>query len=124
MKIDRWTFTKINELLNDGISVATIANNMGINEKTVRYIKQAGTWERWPYYQARKRYGYNTPEYRAYLKRRGLPLTVPAKPAQVRVGKLADKGKVQYGIEVSKPVPAQPLTTIGRLTAWMRSLFS
>lgn len=122
MKVTPTIFGKVLGDLSSGKPVAMVADHYKLNEKTVRYIKQAGTWERWPYYQARKRFGYNTPEYKAYLKRRGLPLTVPPKPAQTRVGYLADKK--MHGIEVTKPVPAQPLTLWGRFTAWMRSLFS
>jgi len=95
--MDRTKFEKIIELSKDRryhidrLCIDAIAVETGVSARQVHRVKEAGTWERWPYIQAKIKCGYNTPEYKAYLKRRGLPLTPPAK-VQVapREQKLAD----------------------------------
>lgn len=78
--MDRNKFEKIIELSKDRrYHIDAIAVETGVSARQVHRVKEAGTWERWPYIQAKIKCGYNTPEYKAYLKRRGLPLTPPAK---------------------------------------------
>lgn len=96
MQINEKNFKKISNFLNQsGMKTAEIAKYFSISERAVQRIKEAGTWERWPYIQAKARYGYQTPEYKAHLKRKGLPLTPPAKakPAKKRVRKAPEVGK-------------------------------
>ena len=80
MKINEANFKKVIAFTKQsGMKSKEIAAYFSISERQLRYIKEAGTWERWPYIQAKIKWGYNTPEYKLYLKRRGLPLTPPAK---------------------------------------------
>lgn len=65
--------------LEQGKKVAEIAVKHHISQRQVHRVKEAGTWERWPYIVAKVTYGYRTPEYKLYLKRRGLPLLSPPK---------------------------------------------
>lgn len=78
--MDRNKFEKIMELSKDRrYNIDAIAVETGVSVRQVNRVKEAGTWERWPYIQAKIKHGYNTPEYKTYLKRRGLPLTPPPK---------------------------------------------
>lgn len=80
MQINKDNFKKVIAFTKQsGMTTPEIAIYFGISERQVQRIKEAGTWERWPYIQAKVSCGYNTPEYKAYLKRRGLPLTPPSK---------------------------------------------
>lgn len=79
MKISRTQFDFVIEDLQAGRNTKETAIAHLMSERMVQRIKEAGTWERWPYIVAKATHGYNTPEYKAYLKRRGLPLQPPAK---------------------------------------------
>jgi len=79
MQVSRKDFDRAITHINMGRSTKDVAYICKISERQVQRIKEAGTWERWPYIVAKPTHGYNTPEYKAYLKRRGLPLTPPAK---------------------------------------------
>jgi len=100
MNVSRAQFEFVMQELTAGRSVKDVAIAHIMSERQVHRIKEAGTWGRWPYIVAKTKHGYNTPEYRKYLKRRGLPLTPPAK---VTVGVLRYKnGNTVFGIEVEK----------------------
>lgn len=89
MKISKTQFDFVTEDLAAGRNIKETAIAHLLSERQVQRIKEAGTWERWPYIVAKATHGYNTPEYKLYLKRRKLPLTPPAKPTghyQVTVG--------------------------------------
>lgn len=58
-------------------TTAMIAEQNKVSERMVQRVKEAGSWQRWPWIQAKATHGYMTPEYKTYLKRRGLPLTPP-----------------------------------------------
>jgi len=81
MKISRTQFDFVLEDLQAGRNTKETAIAHLMSERMVQRIKEAGTWERWPYIVAKATHGYNTPEYKQYLKRRGLPLQPPAKTA-------------------------------------------
>ena len=81
MKISKTQFDFVTEDLTAGRNIKETAIAHLLSERQVQRIKEAGTWERWPYIVAKATHGYNTPEYKQYLKRRGLPLTPPAKHA-------------------------------------------
>lgn len=89
MQISKAKFDEVMGDIHAGLSIKATAENCKISERQVQRIKEATTWERWPYIVAKATHGYNTPEYKLYLKRRKLPLTPPAKPTghyQVTVG--------------------------------------
>lgn len=81
MKLTKLQFDRIILLSrrSDLHTTKEIAEFVGISERMVQRAREAGTWARWPYIVAKTTHGYNTPEYKTYLKRRGLPLTPPAK---------------------------------------------
>jgi hypothetical protein len=79
MKISKTQFDFVTEDLQAGRNIKETAIAHLLSERQVQRIKEAGTWERWPYIVAKTTHGYNTPEYKLYLKRRGLPLTPPAR---------------------------------------------
>lgn len=80
MKLERKIFDKVITFSKQSdMSTAEIAKYFNISERMVQRVREAGTWDRWPYIVAKATHGYNTPEYKLYLKRRGLPLTPPAK---------------------------------------------
>lgn len=79
MKLSKNQFDFVMQDIRAGRSVKDTAIAHLMSERQVQRIKEAGTWDRWPYIAAKARYGYDTPEYKAYLKRRGLPLRPPAK---------------------------------------------
>ena len=80
MQINRENFNKVITFKHQAsMTTAELAQYFDISERQVQRIMEAGTWERWPYIQAKIKHGYNTPEYKTYLKRRGLPLTPPSK---------------------------------------------
>lgn len=79
MKISKTQFDFVTEDLAAGRSIKETAIAHLLSERQVQRIKEAGTWDRWPYIVAKATHGYNTPEYKLYLKRRGLPLQPPAK---------------------------------------------
>jgi hypothetical protein len=81
MKLTQKEFDRAVHHINSGRTTAEVAYICKISERMVQRIKEAGTWERWPYIVAKATHGYNTPEYKLYLKRRHLPLTPPAKTA-------------------------------------------
>lgn len=91
MQINKTNFNKVIAFTKQsGMTTPEIAKYFSISDRQVQRIKEAGTWDRWPYIQAKVQCGYNTPEYKAYLKRRGLPLVPPAKdvaPKHKRVAK-------------------------------------
>lgn len=108
MQINKANFNKVIAFTKQsGMTTPEIAKYFSISERQVQRIKEAGTWDRWPYIQAKVRFGYNTPEYKQYLKRRGLPLIPPA------------KNKV-----VSKPirVPKTTLEPVQKKPWWRRLL--
>lgn len=80
------TQDKFNRILMFASNHSTVetAKFFKISDRQVQRIKEAGTWERWPYIQAKVSCGYMTPEYKLYLKRRGLPITPPAKTVIIR----------------------------------------
>lgn len=79
MQLSRSKFEEVKKNLDNGAGIAASALSSRISERQVQRIKEAGTWDRWPYIVAKATHGYNTPEYKQYLKRRGLPLTIPPK---------------------------------------------
>lgn len=79
MKLTQKEFDRAMHHIKSGRTTAEVAYICKISERMVQRIKEAGTWERWPYIVAKATHGYNTPEYKLYLKRRHLPLTPPAK---------------------------------------------
>lgn len=81
MKISKTQFDFVTEDLAAGRNIKETAIAHLLSERQVQRIKEAGTWDRWPYIVAKATHGYNTPEYKLYLKRRGLPLQPPAKHA-------------------------------------------
>jgi hypothetical protein len=108
MNVSRTQFEFVMQELTAGRSVKDVAIAHLMSERQVQRIREAGNWGRWPYIVAKTRHGYNTPEYKKYLKRRGLPLTPPAK---VTVGVLRRKtnGRPVFGIEVEKLQKKRPL---------------
>lgn len=79
MKLTQKEFERATHHINMGRSTSEVAYICKISERMVQRIKEAGTWDRWPYTVAKATHGYMTPEYKLYLKRRHLPLTPPAK---------------------------------------------
>jgi len=79
MKLTEDQFNRAAQHINMGRTTSEVAYICKISERMVQRVKEAGTWQRWPYIVAKATHGYNTPEYRLYLKRRGLPLTIPPK---------------------------------------------
>lgn len=80
MIINKETFNKVLTAIRiSNMNNAEIAAHFNISVRQVKRIKEAGVWERWPYIVAKTTYGYNTPEYKRYLKRRGLPLVPQVK---------------------------------------------
>lgn len=84
-----------------------------VSERTVNRVKEAVTWERWPYIVAKSQHGYRTPEYYAYLKRRKLPTKMPAKPVVIPRQPIGDTKLYR--------VPTKT-TTVHKLTWWQRFL--
>lgn len=74
MGITELQFNRVITHLNQGRTVNDVAFLNNLSERQVRRIKEAGTWENWPYIVAKTTHGYMTPEYKQYLNRRGLPL--------------------------------------------------
>ena len=97
MRISKTQFYDVMQDLIAGRNVKETAIAHLLSERQVRRIKEAGTWERWPYIVAKATHGYNTPEYKAYLKRRGLPLTIP--PKTVALTKKSMQGS--YSVSVN-----------------------
>lgn len=81
MKLTEDQFNRAAQHINMGRTTSEVAYICKISERMVQRVKEAGTWQRWPYIVAKATHGYNTPEYKRYLKRRGLPLTPPSKTA-------------------------------------------
>jgi hypothetical protein len=79
MKLTEKEFSRVATYIKQGRKTAEVAQLCNISERMVQRVREAGTWDRWPYIVAKATHGYNTPEYKLYLKRRGLPLTPPAK---------------------------------------------
>lgn len=79
MKITKGQFDSITASLSNGLTAKQAAQKAGTSDRIAQRVREAGTWERWPYIVAKATHGYNTPEYKTYLKRRGLPLTPPSK---------------------------------------------
>ena len=79
MKLAEKDFNRAATYIKQGRKTAEVAQLCNISERMVQRVREAGTWDRWPYIVAKATHGYNTPEYKLYLKRRGLPLTPPAK---------------------------------------------
>ena len=79
MQVSKKDFDRAMTHINMGRSTKDVAYICKISERQVQRIKEAGTWDRWPYIVAKTTHGLNTPEYKAYLKRRGLPFTPPAR---------------------------------------------
>ena len=79
MKLTQGQFNRIIHHSKGNWTTQDIATTCNVSERVVQRVKEAGTWERWPYIVAKTTHGYNTPEYKLYLKRRGLPLTPPPK---------------------------------------------
>lgn len=71
----------------EGCSVKYASTHNKVSERTVERVLEAGSWERWPYIMAKARFGYQTPEYKAHLKRKGLPITPPAKKQIIHKGR-------------------------------------
>lgn len=69
-----------NAILQDGRKADEVALVHVVSVRTVYSVREAGSWERWPYIMMKKRHGYMTPEYKKGLERAGLPLKAPAKP--------------------------------------------
>lgn len=74
MKITEKDFDRAITHIKMGRSTKVVAYICKISERQVQRIKEAGTWERWPYIVAKTKHGYMTPEYKLYLKRRHLPI--------------------------------------------------
>ncbi len=110
-KLDKKLFYMIISDLNEGISIKDIAAYWLVSESQVRRIKEAGTWDRWPYMVAKSQHGYMTPEYKAYLKRRKLPIKPPAKIDYAN-----------YRISFSVGNTKIKLSLFKRFKAWIRSL--
>ncbi len=79
MRLTEDQFNRVAQHISMGRTTSEVAYICKISERMVQRVKEAGTWQRWPYIVAKATHGYNTPEYRQYLKRRGLPLTIPTK---------------------------------------------
>lgn len=79
MKLTQKQFDRAMTYVHQGRSTAEVAALCNVSERVVQRVREAGSWERWPYIVAKTTHGYGTPEYRLYLKRRGLPLTPPSK---------------------------------------------
>ena len=79
MKLTQTQFRAVMHDVTKGATTSQLSNKHKLSERVVQRIKEAGTWDRWPYIVAKTTHGYMTPEYKLYLKRRGLPITPPAK---------------------------------------------
>ena len=79
MKLTQKQFDRAMTYVHQGRSTAEVAALCNVSERVVQRIKKAGTWDRWPYIVAKTTHGYMTPEYKLYLKRRGLPIAPPSK---------------------------------------------
>lgn len=101
-------FEFVAEELRAGRPIKEAAIAHVLSERTVRRIREAGTWERWPYMQAKAQHGYMTPEYRAALKAQGLPLSPPAKPTI---------SNVSVGLAPAKKTAKKP-SLMARLFGW------
>jgi hypothetical protein len=88
MKLTENQFDRIAYHIKMGRTIADVAYVCKVSERVVLRVREAGTWERWPYIVAKATHGYNTPEYHAYLKRRGLPATPPAKMASREIRRI------------------------------------
>lgn len=108
--MEKRVFKGIIDDLRDGMKPKDIAAFWKVSTRLVYLVKEAGSWERYPYMIAKKQHGYMTPEYKAYLKRRKLPVTPPAKPA------------LRPARTRKKPETASSKPLIKRFTAWIRSL--
>lgn len=99
MQITKDKFDKVIFLLNQEWTCAAIANDLRMSERQVQRIREAGTWDKWPYILAKSTHGYMTPEYKAYLKRRGLPLRYTKKVPKGRwVPKKSDVEPVKHSL--------------------------
>lgn len=86
MKVTKDVFNSVLVMSANGGTTQGLAARFGLSERVIRRIKEAKTWNRWPYIQAKAKWGYMTPEYKRYLKRRGLPLVPPKQePSTYRV---------------------------------------
>lgn len=74
MQVTKEKFDMVMHWVKYGSTTPTIALKCKVSERQVQRIREAGTWDKWPYILAKTTHGYMTPEYKAYLKRRGLPL--------------------------------------------------
>lgn len=75
-----------------------LAEKTTYSERVIQRIREAGTWDRWPYIVAKTTHGYMTPEYKLYLKRRGLPIT----PARREVTTTTTTRKQTVTVTVTK----------------------
>lgn len=75
MRLSKKEFDRAKHYLNMGKPASEVAIICNISIRQVRRIKEAETWDNWPYILAKAQFGYMTPEYKIYLKRRGLPIT-------------------------------------------------
>ena len=83
MQIKKGNFNDILDASRSfGAKTTVIASRFGVSNRQVQRIKEAGSWERWPYILAKANLGLNTPEYKAYLRKKGLPLTPPPKQTE------------------------------------------
>lgn len=78
--MDETKFNEIQIALHAGEKVKDIAAVYKVSETIVKRVRAAKIWDRWPYVVAKAHYGYQTPEYYDYLKRRHLPKTPPKIP--------------------------------------------
>lgn len=112
MQISKAKFDEVMGDINAGLSIKVTAQNCRISERQVQRIKEATTWERWPYIVAKATHGYNTPEYKQYLKRRKLPLTPPAKPTGTYTVKASN---AMPGVMQPTPKPPKKRSLLDRL---------
>jgi hypothetical protein len=94
MKLAEKDFNRAATYIKQGRKTAEVAQLCNISERMVQRVREAGTWDRWPYIVAKATHGYNTPEYKLYLKRRGLPLT-PPKNVPVPKGRWVPKQELE-----------------------------
>lgn len=109
MSVTEDKFNRVMDATRLGVERHIILLENDISERILQRIKEAGTWERWPYIQAKSKHGYQTPEYYAYLKRRGLPRAIPGKPVPSTP---QSNGRL---LTAEKPISAQKLSFIQRL---------
>lgn len=79
MKLTQAQFAAVMHDVSKNATTKQLSNKHNLSDRMIQRIKEAGTWDRWPYIVAKATHGYMTPEYKLYLKRRHLPLTPPAK---------------------------------------------